>query len=483
MTYATGTGSLASMLSALAAFALTNGWAPHTPSAHRYWSILGRTVDELGTRNTEVDYIAMAESSGGANILTGGTASATAGTASNALADDGTLWSVGLGTSETRWTYDLGVGNSADVREVTIKFGSAAAAYRYFDLQFSDDGSTWRTLKSFTPNITTAGQTFVGLWTNTDWPLTPDGDNFLDFALDTNLPSTGYTLEGGSFPLTYHQLWLNIGREKLSPISLQGSTLRLPTLTIDEWHFFGDDTNAVHLHVAFRVTYQGESFWYHFSSGEIDKRGMTHNGAAYCTSSLMTAMVESIDTSPNSGTIHNTLDLCGYFVGSLHGSASSLCYRLTNVGSNYPYPNDGNYPARSETQYQGNRAMPTLLAALGVRRNNNQLVSTSISPPALGSEGWRYVPHPTTGFVTLGTLPLVVASSGSASTAELCWLGEFPNVRSVRVDNLEAGAEVTIGSDIWKCFPLLKKVSAADASWPNRVAQSGPAGIAYKKVA
>lgn len=485
MTYATGSGSVQSMIDSLATFALANGWSPRTTSAHRYWSILGRTYDDVGTCNTEVDLIEMAESSGGANILTGGTASATAGTAANALVDDGTLWSTAIsGTPETRWTYDLGVGNSANVVEVRINFATAANAWRFFDLQFSDDGSTWTTLKSFRTGITTANQTFTGLWENDDWPLSPDGDNYLAFHLDTGLTSTGYTLEGGSFPITdYSLLYMNIGQERLSPLTLQGSTVRMPTVAVDEWHFFGDDTSAAHINVAFRLTYNGSSFWHHFSAGLIDKRGMTHNGVAYCTSSLMCALIESIDTSVNASVIHSTLDACGYFVGRISGSPSSLCYRLTQTGGNFPYPNDGNFPARDETHLRGFRAMPTLLAAQGARRNTNQLLSSTSAPPALGSEGWRYVQHPTTGFVTLGALPLVIGNSADATTADLCWLGEFPNVRTIRMDNLEPAAEITVGSDTWMCFPLLRKFSAADAAWPDRVAQSGPAGIAYKKVA
>lgn len=484
MTYETGSGPLSTMLSNLASFALLNGWTPHTPAAHRYWSILGRSYDESGSRDTAVDFIAMAESPGGANVISGGTASATAGTASNALADDGTLWSVSIGSSETRWTYDFGVGNEKNIVEVRVKFGPAASAYKYFDLQYSDDGSTWTTLKGFITNITGAAQTFTGLWTNTDWPLSPDGDNFFLPLFESGLTSTGYTLDGGSFPLTgISRIYLNIGRERLAPIGLLGSTIRIPTETIDEWHFFGDDTHAAHIHVAFRLTYRGESFWHHFSAGEIDKRGMTHNGVAYCTSSLLTSMVEVIGSSIFSATNHNTLDQCGYFVGSLTGLPSSLTYRLTQTGAGFPYPNDANFPAQDETHHSGFRVMPTLIAAMGARRSVNQLLSTGASPPALGADGWRYVPHPTTAFVSLGALPFVVSNAASAGSAELRWLGEFPNVRGVRMDNLEPGAEITVGSDVWKCFPLLRKVSLADAAWPDRVAQSGPAGIAYKKVA
>lgn len=484
MTYQTGSGPLSTMLSSLATFALANGWIAATPSAHRYWSILGRTYDEVGSRDTAVDFIAMAESPGGPNVISGGTASATAGTASNALADDGVLWSVFLGSSETRWTYDFGVGNEKNIVEVRVKFGPAASAYKYFDLQYSDDGDTWTTLKGFITNITGNAQTFTGLWTDDSWPLSPDGDNFLLPIVETGLTSTGYTVGGGSFPITgISRLYLNIGRERLSPVSLLGSSFRMSTQTVDEWHFFGDDTTAPHIHVAFRLTYRGESFWHHFSAGAIDKKGMTHNGAAYCTVTALNEMVESTDSSPVGSNGHSVLDQCGYFVGALNGMFSSLCYRLTQTGGAFPYPNDGNFPARDETHYAGFRAMPTLLAAMGARRNVNQLLSTGANPPALGSEGWRYTPHPTTGFVTLGALPLVISNSNSAASAELRWLGEFPNVRGVRMDNLEPGAEITVGADTWKCFPLLRKFSPADGTWPDRVAQSGPAGIAYKKVA
>ena len=485
MTYETGSGTFQTMLDNLATFALANGWAARTPTPHRYWSILGKTRDTSSPYNTDVDYIKMAESSGGANVLTGGTVSATAGTPSNALADDGTLWSLSVANSdETRWTYDFGLGNEKSIVEVTVKFGSTATAYRYFDLQFSDDGSNWTSLKGFRPGVTASGETFVGLWTNTDWPLTPDGDNYLDFILDTGNSTTGYTVAGGTYPVEdYSVLYMNIGKERISPIDWQGSTVELPTLDIDEWHFFGDDTSAAHFNVAFRVTYLGLPYWFHFSAGEIDKKGMTHNGVAYCTSSLMTAIVKSSDTSSSTFTSHSTLEACGYFIGRLvTGLTSSLCYRLTQTGGNFPYPDDGNFPSRDGRHVNGDRVMPTLLAAIGARRENNQLAASTLRPPALGSEGWRYVPHPTTGFVTLGVLPFIVGNSTDPATADLRWLGEFPNVRTVRMDNLEPGAEITVGADTWMCFPLLRKLSAADASWPNRVPQSGPAGIAYKKV-
>ena len=484
MSYSTGSGTFETMMDNLAAFAVANGWVPHTPAPHRYWSILGRTRDESGTNTTELDFIGMSETSGGANVLTGGTASATAGTADNALVDDGTPWTANLATTITRWTYDLGLGNDKNVVEVTINFTSPTFSYRFFELQFSDDGSTWTTLKAFFPNITTTGETFVGLWVDDEWPLSPDGDNFVDYVLETGLDTTGYTLEGGSFPITdYSQLYLNVGRESLSPITLQGATIKLPLLDIDEWHFFADDTSAVHIHVAFRLTYRGETYWHHLSAGEIDKKGMGHNGVAYCTTSLMCSMVETVDTNPATFTFHNTLEACGYFIGRINTSlTSSLCYRLTQTGGNFPYPDDGNFPARVTSHYQGEKVMPTLLARLGARRSNNQLTPAGNSAPPLGSEGWRYIPHPTTRFVTLGALPFVVGNSTDASTGEIRWLGEFPNVRGTRIDDLEPGAEVEVGADTWMCFPLLKKVSLTGSSWPDRVAQSGPAGIAYKKV-
>lgn len=484
MAYETGSGTFQTMLDNLAAFALANGWSARTPAAHQYWSILGKSRDTANPYITEIDYIAMAESSGGPNVLTGGIVSGTAGTPSNALADDGVLWSLNVASSdETRWTYDFGLGNEKSIVEVTVKFGSPSVAYRFFELQYSDDGSNWTTLKSFRPGVTSSGQTFVGLWTNDDWPLTPDGDNYLDFILETGLSTTGYTLAGGSFPIDdYSMLYMNIGRERISPIDWQGATVELPTLTIDEWHFFGV-SSPTHFHVAFRVTYLGLPYWFHFSAGEIDKKGMTHNGVAYCTSSLMTALVKSVDTNGGTFTFHSTIEACGYFIGRLvTGLTSSLCYRLTQTGGNFPYPNDGIFPSQAGSHVNGDRVMPTLLPSIGARRENNQFVATTGRPPALGSEGWRYVPHPTTGFVTLGVLPFIVGNTTDPATADLRWLGEFPNVRTVRMDNLEPGAEITVGSDVWMCFPLLRKVSAADASWPNRVAQSGPAGIAYKKV-
>lgn len=57
-------------------------------------------------------------------------------------------------------------------------------------------------------------------------------------------------------------------------------------------------------------------------------------------------------------------------------------------------------------------------------------------------------------------------------------LGEFPDVRFLNISNLTPGDELTLGTDVWKIFPLWNKAYTADAE-----PISYDYGLAYRKVA
>jgi hypothetical protein len=482
MAYATNSGTLQAMIDALATFALANGWTARTTAAHRYWSLIGYTRDTTNPTDVAIDFIRMSETPGGANDLAGGTASATNGTAADALTDNGTSW-VGTGVTQARWTYDFGLGVTKDIKEVEIEFADTTRAWRTFELQFSDDGTNWTTLKSFMPNVVTAGLTFIGTWTNTDWPLSPDTYNYVDFNYDDTWTDTEWIIGGGSAPVDIIEFYMNVGRDLLAPLGRDAATIFMTTEDIEEWHFFNEPAVCNYLHVAFRTLRNGESFWHHLSCGVIDKKGMSHNGVAYCTTSEMTPFATEADgTQATAAGQHNVLSRSGYFMSSIDGSArSTVRYRFTE-GANFPVANDGIWPAR-DSRNTGSRLAPTVLARSGVGIDVSQFEPSGADALCLGGVGWRAEAHPTTGFLTLGTLPFIIANS-ALSTADWCALGEYPGVRTVRLDNIAEGGEITVGADTWKCFPLLRKVSEATSFGASAVRnpQSGPAGIAYKKV-
>lgn len=483
MAYATNNGTIQQMIDAMATFALANGWAARTPVDHRYWSVVGYSRDTINPIDVAVDFIRMSETPGGANVLTGGTASATSGTASNALVNDGTTW-VGTGGVLMRWVYDFGGGNEKDIREVELEFANTTHAWEAFELQFSDDGTEWTTMKAFVPEVTVSGLSFIGTWTATDWPLTPDSSNYVDVTYNTVLSDTEWVIGGGSQPLDIIEIYVQVGRDQLAPLGRVASISTVITDTIEEWHFFNEAAVSNHLHVVFRCLKDGESYWHHMSMGEIDKKGMTHNGVAYCTTSRMIPYAEEDDgnTSLSTGR-HNVLARAGYFLTGIDSDlgVTSVYYRFTE-GASYPLPDDGFWPSRAD-RHTGSTLAPTLLARAGFGINASQMTPASDDTILLGGIGWLAEPHPTTGFLTLGVIPFIVINDDD-SDADWCVLGEYPNVRSIRVDNLADGGEITVGADTWKCFPMLRKVAEASSFGTPAVRnpQSGPAGIAYKKV-
>ena len=125
-------------------------------SPRRYWRI-NVTAFNGGTVLT-IHEITMAESIGGSNVATGGTASAssTFGGAVASRAFDGnssTEWS-SSSSSMPQWiAYDLGAGVKKHVVSVSITCpgsGFTNRAPKDFDIQYSDDGSSWTTYWSVT---------------------------------------------------------------------------------------------------------------------------------------------------------------------------------------------------------------------------------------------------------------------------------------------------------------------------------------------
>lgn len=124
-------------------------------TAHRYWRI-------NITSNAAGSYASMAEcvlagTIGGATLCGTGTATADSyypGQPPASACDGSTTTSwCSNGNSISWWQYDFGVGVTQDIQEVRITppgNGFQNRAPRTFDLQYSDNGTTWVTLTSYT---------------------------------------------------------------------------------------------------------------------------------------------------------------------------------------------------------------------------------------------------------------------------------------------------------------------------------------------
>jgi len=111
--------------------------------------------------------VVMSAAAGGTNLIGGGTASASSYYDSRYLpscACDGnpsTMWSANSAVPAW-WGYDFGAGSAVNVGYVTLTTrndGDSACNPNAFDVQYSDDNSTWTTAESFTAPTWTNGQT------------------------------------------------------------------------------------------------------------------------------------------------------------------------------------------------------------------------------------------------------------------------------------------------------------------------------------
>ena len=133
-------------------------------AAHRYWRVYYTATSDGWAAIAE---IAMHTTVGGGNVISGGTASASSSfsgfPASSAIdSNASTAWASNGAVLPSWWEYDFGAGVTKDIVEfvVTARTGTAAGeSGSAFQLQFSDDNSTWTTAWSWTGVSWTSGQT------------------------------------------------------------------------------------------------------------------------------------------------------------------------------------------------------------------------------------------------------------------------------------------------------------------------------------
>lgn len=85
---------------------------------------------------------------------------------------------------------------------------------------------------------------------------------------------------------------------------------------------------------------------------------------------------------------------------------------------------------------------------------------------------------PFSGQIALGTIRADVTRPGGFYSP----LGSFPNIRYLDMARFAPGQEITIGSDTWKVFPMIRK-GAGVFNTPGGTPYSDNHGYAFKKVA
>jgi hypothetical protein len=128
------------------------GAGPPPADTHRYWRINITAVASGGI--AALGEVEMYETEFGPNVITGGTASAdsefnasfVAGNASNGKYIDNP-WGSSSAALPHWWRYDFGSGNDVAINAIGImaRAGSLETMPTAFDVQYSDDGSSWTT--------------------------------------------------------------------------------------------------------------------------------------------------------------------------------------------------------------------------------------------------------------------------------------------------------------------------------------------------
>lgn len=149
---------------------MAGGSAPPSPSAHRYWRVL-ITANDGDAQYVGFTEIEMRGSIGGPNLLVPQSAVNRAATANNSVNSNNEAWratdlsmsSGWLGSATALpawWKYDFGSpwhsgASSVEIKQIVIygSWNAPSASPRDFQLQWSDDNTSWTTV------LTVSGQT------------------------------------------------------------------------------------------------------------------------------------------------------------------------------------------------------------------------------------------------------------------------------------------------------------------------------------
>jgi hypothetical protein len=230
--------------------------------------------------------------------------------------------------------------------------------------------------------------------------------------------------------------------------------------TLAAWHLFSN-ANGDYIHCAVNPN---ADFWAHFSFGLIDKGDMSHGGAAYVTGN------ESFWARDNNGANADT----GY-------------------SFNAPYRQ--NYPFNGTSQLYIPDALPVETGFTTIATpawTNTTIVQGAFSPvnnplgyPSNNYNSGRLLDHVAgasapawSGRTPMYGIPVIARRNDSGKYIAI---GMYPNVRFINMTGLIPGQEITLGTETWKVFPVMRQ-EPWSSSGTLFVATTGQYGVAYKKI-
>lgn len=215
------------------------------------------------------------------------------------------------------------------------------------------------------------------------------------------------------------------------------------------YHFFSS-SSGTYLHALVEVS---ASVFAHFHGGQINAVGGASPGIYVSTSRWYAyAPTYSGDPTPNTADSYNN--------GKPFESGSTQ-YNSTWVACTVD----------STFRWFGGATAPARLGAMGVGQSNPYPL------PGWQRSGIMASPNRFNGIAVLYPIP-VFAERAAGGLFSL--IGEVPDTRYVNMANNNSKDEITIGTDVWKVFPMVANVSPG-LGVANGPASSYPFGLAFKK--
>lgn len=317
------------------------------------------------------------------------------------------------------------------------------------------------------------GQCFVAMQgatqTNTTYPggvSTSVTDTVLRIALSTSLTTslTAYHAHPGSIVTTATDQDRVEVNDLIGPFSA--------------YHFFSGNEGAgdpAYIHVVIQTA---TDRYQHFSIGNLDKKGLSHSGVGYAVG-------------------------CNrYWFRNASGADLTSSSMIFNDPIRHPIPFDGSgittVVSSATAQHYIPDALPLSWSAGAILGNYNlagtamcmSLINRPMRPSGYGTTSGanallsNVIVSPTSqwsGNVVLWPLPVIIMNPG---TSQLCYVGDYPNVRMLNMEGMGPGQEITYGSETWKVFPsMTQRAWGQDRTAGFDGVSSGQYGLAYKKVA
>lgn len=317
--------------------------------------------------------------------------------------------------------------------------------------------------------------------TSADWPISKGNVRGIDWDTYTQTEDDMTEgLAGGS--KTQRYIRLGLGTSGANATSRAASSVaQIPNMAYDitAWHIFSDPSLCDYIHGVYQFSNGIHADCYgHFSFGELDKQGLTYGGLSYVSTRKSRGYAVTAGNNTTAGDWNSVNRGGGLFQG-LYGKSNDCSCDIEFIvdATDAPAPNGvSGWPA-TDTIISGGTNMWGHVNGCG----DNQLDPKHAENVALNWSAWRGQSQIYSGAISLAPMMMFLIN-GTSVSSRMRYLGNFPNVRMVRLNNIAPGAEITYNSETWKVFPALRSTDDSILGTSYKIT-SGRVGFAYKKVA